>query len=221
MDNATQNVNMQRKGTFAARPTAATAKSGCYYYATDIGVQFLSDGTNWITMNDNTDPIGTIKGFIADADPSDSRWVRCDGRAISRSTYAALFTLASTTYGVGDGSTTFNIPDLRGRTLVAVDGAAARLTANDALGNSGGEETHLLTLPESPAHAHGTGDATYTRFPNFKAVGGSGSPIYIPGTSTASGYEYALRATTDSQGGGGAHNNMQPYLVAQYIVRIA
>lgn len=209
LDNATQNVTMLRKGTFAARPTAATAKSGCYYLATDTAVLYLSDGTNWITVTDNTSPIGEIKGWAGASDPADTRFVLCDGRAISRSTYATLFTLINTTYGVGNGSTTFNIPDLRGRTLVAVDGAAARLTANDALGNASGEEKHTLTETEMPSHTHPA--ATGGGFAQFSGAGALASGSAIPGqTQTATG----------SAGSGVAHNNMQPYLVAQYILRI-
>jgi microcystin-dependent protein len=216
LDNATQNVTMLRKGTLGARPTAATAKSGGYYLATDTSVLYLSDGTNWITINDNVVPIGSIQGFGANADPSDARWVRCDGRAISRSTYAALFTLLSTTYGVGDGSTTFNIPDLRGRTLVAVDGAAARLAANDTLGASSGAETHTMTAAEMPAHRH-RAQAVLT------TGGGSNALDWFSTTATGVYLDSGTGGATiiENTGGGGAHNNMQPYLIAQYIMRIA
>lgn len=218
LDNATQNVTMLRKGVFASRPTAATAKSGGYYLATDTGVLYLSDGTNWITVNDTEVPIGSIQGFGANADPTDARWVRCDGRAISRSTYAAAFTLLSTTYGVGDGSTTFNIPDLRGRVLVGVDGAAARLAANDALGNSSGEENHTLTTAEMPAHAHGPAIGGH----NWPEVAGSFSTASVgAGAVPVPSGNFLNTNLTGSAGGGATHNNMQPYLVAQYIIRIA
>jgi microcystin-dependent protein len=68
-------------------------------------------------------------------------WRLCDGTALNRLQFADLFTAISTTYGVGDGSTTFNIPDLRGRIPVGVDGAAGRLATNDALGQAAGSET--------------------------------------------------------------------------------
>lgn len=69
----------------------------------------------------------------------------CDGSAVSRTTYATLFTAIGTAYGTGDGSTTFNIPDLRGR--IAVGKNAATFST---LGATGGEETHTLTTPEIP-----------------------------------------------------------------------
>lgn len=75
-------------------------------------------------------------------------WLLCDGSAISRTTFATLFAAIGTTFGAGNGTTTFNVPDLRGRVPVGVDGAAGRLSANDALGQSGGEETHALLYGE-------------------------------------------------------------------------
>ena len=71
----------------------------------------------------------------------------CDGSAISRTTYAALFNAIGTTYGAGDDSTTFNIPDLSGR--VAIGSSAAH-----AIGTNGGEESHTLLLNEIPTHSH-------------------------------------------------------------------
>ena len=88
-------------------------------------------------------------------------YLLCDGAAISRSTYSTLFGLLATTYGSGDGSSTFNIPDLRGRVIAGQDdmgGASAnRLTGltggvdGDVLGGSGGAETHTLSTAEMPA----------------------------------------------------------------------
>ena len=100
--------------------------------------------------------IGSIVATARSTAPTG--WLLCDGAAVSRSTYAALFSAIGTAYGVGNGTTTFNIPDFRGRVPVGVDGAAARLTANDALGNSGGEEKHVLAFGESQtSHLHNTG----------------------------------------------------------------
>lgn len=72
----------------------------------------------------------------------------CDGSAISRSTYADLFSVIGTTYGVGDGSTTFNLPDMSGRVPIGV-------SLDIDLGDVGGEETHTLLTNELPSHSHG------------------------------------------------------------------
>lgn len=99
--------------------------------------------------------------LIPSAAPSRVGCVLCDGAAYSRTdpTYAALFAAVGTTYGAGDGSTTFNVPDYRGRTFVAA-GQGAGLT-NRALGVRFGEEAHSLSVAEIAAHAHGVTDPTH------------------------------------------------------------
>lgn len=75
-------------------------------------------------------------------------WLVCDGSAVRRTTYSALFTAVGTSWGAGDGSTTFNLPDVRGRGLIG-SGQGAGLTSR-VFGTSGGEETHVLTAGEVP-----------------------------------------------------------------------
>lgn len=86
-------------------------------------------------------------------------WLYCNGAAVSRATYKRLYDRIGTTFGVGDGSTTFNLPDYRGRILAgALDGQAAggnRMTA--AAGTTTGEELHALVIAEIPRHVHNTG----------------------------------------------------------------
>lgn len=147
-------------------------------------------------------------------------WLDCDGSAVSRSTYADLFTAIGTTYGVGDGSSTFNIPDIRGRTVCGKDNmggtAANRLTSSatidgTTLGTAGGSETHTLSTSEMPSHGH-----------NIR--GGSGG---IPDWFGGSGAAYGMLQTGGSQygnyiqneGGGGAHDNVQPSIVLNYIIK--
>jgi microcystin-dependent protein len=127
-----------------------------------------------------------------------------------------LFAAIGTTYGAGDGSTTFAIPDLRGRAVAGQDdmgGASAdRLTNQsggvdgDTLGASGGAETHTLTTPQIPAHTH-----------TFQSD--------APGKVSFAGlYEFLAEnsptaRTSSSTGGGGAHNNVQPTLILNYIIK--
>jgi len=75
----------------------------------------------------------------------------CDGAAVSRVTYSVLFSVIGTTYGAGNGSTTFNLPNLKGKVPVGLDAAQ---TEFDALGEAGGEKTHTLTTAELAAHGH-------------------------------------------------------------------
>lgn len=98
-------------------------------------------------------PVGSIFPYVAGTAPTG--YVLCIGSAINRTTYADLFAVIGTTFGVGDGSTTFNVPDLRGRMIVAQN--AGSFTS---IGGTGGAETITLTTNELPAHTHtGTTDS--------------------------------------------------------------
>ncbi len=94
-------------------------------------------------------PIGALMPYAGAAAPSG--WLLCDGSAVSRSTYAGLFAVIGTTYGAGNGTTTFNVPNLKGRMPVGLDAAH---TEFDTLAETGGEITHTLTEAEMPNHGH-------------------------------------------------------------------
>lgn len=116
-------------------------------------------------------PPGTLVDFAGSAAPSG--WLLCYGQAISRSTYSALFTAIGINFGAGDGSTTFNVPDLRGRVTVGKDnmgGAAAnRMTTGGSgvdgatLGANGGSQTVTLSQTEMPSHTHTQNAHTHTQ----------------------------------------------------------
>ena len=132
-------------------------------------------------------------------------WLMCDGAAHPRGDFAALYGVLGDVYGAGDGSTTFNVPDLRKRVPVG-KGASGTLSA---LGAVGGEEEHSLTVAEMPAHRHGTN------------TGGTsaGTPSGTV-TSTFTGAAMAAHThTIASEGGSTAHNNMPPHLVINYLIR--
>jgi len=135
-------------------------------------------------------------------------WLLCYGQAVSRTTYAGLFAVISTTYGVGDGSTTFNLPDLRGRIPLGKDnmgGVSADVvtdTEADTIGGTFGAETHALTIAELAAHDH-----AYTA-----PSGGS--------TTANGGFSNSdPSARTGSTGSGDAHNNLQPSMTFNYIMK--
>ena len=147
-------------------------------------------------------------------------WSICNGAAISRTTYATLFGIIGTTYGVGDGSTTFNLPDFRGRAPVGVgtgtgggangNGAptgGASLSAR-ALGDWTGEETHALSTGEMPSHNHGV-TGGINAFP-----AGSGS-----GGATGGSYGATAPIAISNAGSGTAHNNLQPMTVVNFIIK--
>jgi microcystin-dependent protein len=82
-------------------------------WETDTNKLLVYDGSVWKDVFPVAAPVGTITQYAGAAAPTG--YLLCDGSAVSRSTYADLFAILSTTYGSGNGSTTFNLPDFRGR----------------------------------------------------------------------------------------------------------
>ena len=154
------------------------------------------------TINTNT-PVGSISLFAGKTAPNG--WLICDGSAVSRTTYANLFSVIGTTYGTGDGSTTFNIPNLKGKVPVGYDSSD---TSFDTIGETGGEKTHTLNINEMPSHTHRAG---------FKFAAPLGTSTTYDAWMYANNME-AGTVSTDSTGGGQAHNNLQPYIVMNYII---
>ena len=156
-------------------------------------------------------PTGSIMPY-AGASPAPTGYLLCNDTPISRTTYSALFALIGTTYGSGDGSTTFNIPDLRGRVIAGQDdmggSSANRLTGlaggvdGDTLGGTGGSETHTLLAAEMQ-HTNSTPTTTHN------VDGGSGA-VTAPSAATT-GNIAAVNAS--------AHNNVQPTIILNYIIK--
>ena len=163
-------------------------------------------------------PVGSIMPFAGSSSP-DATWLVCDGSAISRTTYAALFAVLGTTYGSGDGSTTFNIPNMKGRVPVGYDSGQ---TEFDALGETGGAKTHTLTTSEMPSHTHTQNAHNHQGSWGQTYVAGGGISVMqqIPGFS-ANFTVGNTTATNQNTGGGNAHNNLQPYIALNYIMKVA
>jgi microcystin-dependent protein len=140
-----------------------------------------------------------------------SGWLACDGSAISRSGHTALFSAIGTTYGAGDGSTTFNVPDFQGRVILGA-GSGSGLSVRSR-GQKGGEETHTLTAAEQADMALAGNVPVTTGSIGNIASGGGGSSVP---TSTAT---WSSGGAVTTGGGGGAHNNVQPYGVANVFIK--
>ena len=201
---------------------AANAVSASEINVTGNGTsgQYLSaDGDGSFTFA--TLPTAFVSGMLMPyaGASAPTGWLLCYGQAISRTTYADLFTALGTTYGVGDGSSTFNLPDLRGRVVAGQDdmggSSANRLTDQtgglngDTLGDTGGSETHTLTEAQLPAHSHGNVVTNVSA--TFKTNTGDGGASVVQTISQS-------KATT-STGSGDAHNIVQPTIILNYIIK--
>jgi microcystin-dependent protein len=160
-------------------------------------------------------------------------WLLCDGTAISRTTYADLFNAINVAYGPGDGSNTFNLPDYRGRMPVGADNGAGRLTTNNARGNSGGEEAHLLLSAESGVNGSGSTTASGVHSHQIHAenvdsstgsANWSGLIAYaqtprqfdaFPNTGVDGSHSHPLSSRDATV----PHNNMPPYQVGNWFIK--
>lgn len=172
-----------------------------YAEKNDGTIYFVKDGEPESLIVNDSSPIGAIQAYGGDIAPDG--WLICDGALVSRTTYSELFNVIGETYGAGDGNTTFNLPDLKGRVIIGEGTGTATDATAHSLGDVGGKETHTLDVTEMPSHNH------------------SGSTLGWTPSNMGSGN--AFRAVTDGStnntGGGLAHNNMQPYLVCNYIIK--
>jgi microcystin-dependent protein len=173
-------------------------------------------------------PTGSVMSYTGATAPNG--WLLCDGLAVSRTTYDTLFAILGTTYGSGNGSTTFNLPNMKGRVIVGYNSAE---TEFNSLGNTGGAKTHTLTTSEMPSHNHSITDNGHTHTlnnaSNVVRASGGGSDIDTgaaggidSGNSvdTISVISSSTGITINNTGGGQAHNILQPYITLNYIIKI-
>lgn len=146
-------------------------------------------------------PAGIVRMTAAGSVPSG--YLACDGSAVSRTTYSALFAAIGTTFGAGDASTTFNVPDFRGRSPIGEGTGDAVDATSWARGEKYGTENHTLDISEIPAHTH-----SVTQYGNLAGTAGA-NPIWANSSSVNSG----------SAGGGGSHNNLHPVLGIKFIIK--
>ena len=134
----------------------------------------------------------------------------CYGQEISREQYSSLFNAIGIQYGDGNGTTTFNLPDMRGRTPVGTDnmgGISADRVENevaDVLGGNAGQEHHMLTTNEMPSHSH---------IYQIGQAGAGGADMVSPY------WAGVVNRATSETGNSQPHNNMPPYLTINYIIK--
>jgi microcystin-dependent protein len=159
------------------------------------------------TVGSGTVPTGAIAPYAGTLAPES--WLLCSGQAVLRSQYEDLYAVISNRFGAVTDDTTFRLPDLRGRVPVGA-GTGSGLTAR-SLSQTTGAETHQLTIAEMPSHSHSpNGQADFLTWD-----GGSLGVASGGGLAQATGSP----STTGSTGNDGFHNNMQPSIVLNYIIR--
>lgn len=225
---ATVTLNVDSLGAKALRLSPSVElQSGVLILGTPYVATYVNADSSWYLQgamgNPYGIPLGGMMPYIGSTAPN-SAFVIPIGQAISRTTYATLFTLTSTTYGVGDGSTTFNVPDLRGRAVFGQEsGGSGRITnANSGivgttLGATGGDErlhqhNHAIT---DPGHQH-----TYI-VRNNVTTASPGASVNIWQTDNNAGTTSVVTTgITVNNSGGGSSQNMPPAIILPYILRV-
>lgn len=179
----------------------------------DTNTNLPSDVASWRVISNNAGGVvtGTIIDFGGTVAPTG--YLPCDGAAVSRTTYAALFGAIGTTWGVGDGSTTFNVPDFRRRTAIGSGGTGTGIIGN-AVGDIGGAETYALTISNMPSHSH-PGSAVQVR-----TTGPIGAPANSVTSSDVVTGPASAPLSIAPEGGGVAHTIMQPSAVTLKCIKI-
>ena len=131
-------------------------------------------------------------------------WLLCNGSSVSRTTYSALYNKITTKYGSGNGSTTFTLPNLKGRVPVGVGSSPFT-----SLGDNGGSTSVTLTVSQIPQHNHG----------QVVTAGENGTSTRIDYAGDGAGNIYTQGAKSENTGGGSSHTNLQPYLTVNYIIK--
>lgn len=245
-----------KTGTPASNPTAPSLTRDATVWETRLAAVRVAAGSGALTVHDMREwargigepPVGTIIwGAWAVAPPG---WLLCNGQAVSRFTYVELLFTIGTTFGAGDGTSTFNVPDLRGRVPVGLDNMggsdAGRLSVANDLGGSGGSERHTLTTAELPSHSHGDGTlSTNSAGSHSHAKAGTSfivgdqptSTIYTnsganvdhspawdlsatASTDPAGTHSHDVTGATGATGSGQPHNNMPPYLLLNAAIKV-
>ena len=202
------------------------------------GGSALSNGLSGQSLKSNGDgsfrwenaiPPGVMMPYGGNSAPFG--YLLCDGAAVSRTTYADLFSAIGSSYGAGDGSTTFNVPNTKGKVLVGYNSSESEF---NSLGKTGGEKNHTLTITEMPSHYHYINLTTNTTGSHThsyqKGNPGDDSITEASGsydeyddmsatTGAAGNHSHSVSGNSQSTGSGNSHNNLQPYITLNYIIK--
>lgn len=206
LNHATQHSN--HNDAIVALETKVGVNNSVVTTSLDYKVSTLTTSlaTTNTTVAQNS-PAGMVIPYAGSSAPTG--YLLCDGSAVSRSTYSTLFAIISTTYGVGNGSTTFNLPDCRGLTPYGFKSTDTNFDTLKTPSVYVGEKTHALTVGELAAHSHN----------NPMANNVAGGTWWSFTSVTDNGAHGFGGQATQSTGSGTAHNNMPPYIVLNFIIK--
>jgi microcystin-dependent protein len=214
----------------------------------DLLAGTIVQGTPYVAVYNNSDGVFYLRGFFGNPynvplgagmdywlpTAPNSSFVFPIGQAISRTTYATLFAAMGTTYGPGDGSTTFNLPDKTGRVSAMREATATRLTTavggidGGTMGATGGLQSETLTIAQLPVVTPAGTVVTTTLNQGYvranSAQTGTSTQVVVDLTNSGSNQAFNISAnstfTGTPFGSGNAHPNVQPTIVCNYIIRI-
>jgi len=211
---------------------------------TTIPIGFITAGTTWRLIYSSSAgaflihsgtlasflPPGSIIPYAGTAAPVG--WLLCNGTAVSRATYATLFSIIATVYGTGDGVTTFNVPDLTGRVVAGKESSASRLTSavsgvdGGTLGSAGGTQSKTIAQANLPSVNFTVSGITLgTNTVNITTGSTGGGSTSIVGSGTGANTTFALNTAIASQGAAASGGSgtalavVQPTIVLNYIIK--
>jgi microcystin-dependent protein len=211
----------------AANPSSrliSLARDGVEKFGVDINGNTVLTGNLNVTgsIAAGSSPLTRTGEIVMTAAHQPANTLYCDGAAVSRATYAGLFSIIGGVYGAGDGSTTFNVPDMRGRMPIA-HGAGAGLTQRFVT-QQGGVEAVAISEGQMPSHSHGVNQGNHQHAYETLQPGGIGSDFPPSGQGTAGAYRTLLtderpsNVSLNPAGGSQAHDNMPPFLVVYFWI---
>jgi microcystin-dependent protein len=200
---------------FQAFPSAASMPNKIKAIDRATGDIYYNNSGTWLLLAGL--PSGTIQMWAGNYNAIPSGWLGCYGQAVSRTTYASLFAALGTKFGAGDGSTTFNLPDLRAK----FPRGAPNITNP---GGTGGADSVTLSVNELPSHTHTVNDPGHAHL--FRVAGGSGSDNRVTlSTGTFQNVSGQVQSNTTgitiaNTGSGQAHENRPAFLELVYIIKV-
>lgn len=211
--------------TTTAKNALSTPPTGMLVYDTTLGKAQFNTGTSgspiWTDAMPSSVPTGGVIDYAGTSAPTG--YLACDGSAVSRTTYAALFAAIGTTWGSGDGSTTFNLPNFARRSTVGSGGTATG-TLGNTVGSTGGEEAHTLATTELPHLSYNVNDPGHAHS-YLSPTSGNSAPLFKNGgtpfnygDNNSTGVSTTGITISDNNGGGG-HNTYHPVAVVLKIIK--